>query len=95
MPKDNKDITNKIIDLCLIYEIKESHSYFELLDNKIKFYQNQIRFLEDTKPFFFQKKKLKEHNKKIEDCEQKIYDTYYKMNEEVEMILKMQNSIKS
>lgn len=97
MSKKNKDneLLNKVIDLCLIYGIKDSELYLKVLDNKIKFYQSQIRFLEDTKPLFFQKKKLEEHNKKIEAYEQIITDAYIQMNEEVDMILKMQNSIKS
>ena len=93
MAIDNKDLVNKVIDLCLIYGIKDSQLYLEFLDNQIKFYQNERNFLEDTKPFFFQKKKLEEHNKKIEVCEQKIFETYKKMNEEVEFIIEMQNSI--
>ncbi len=97
MSKKNKDneLLNKVIDLCLIYGIKDSELYLKVLDNKIKFYQSQIRFLEDTKPLFFQKKKLEEHNKKIEEYEQIITNAYLQMNEEVELILKMQNSIKS
>lgn len=97
MSKKNKDneLLNKVIDLCLIYGIKDSELYLKVLNNKIKFYQDQIRFLEDTKPLFFQKKKLEEHNKKIEEYEQIITNAYLQMNEEVDTILKMQNSIKS
>lgn len=93
MAKNDKELVNKIIDLCLLHEIEESNLYLKMLDNQIKFYQSQINFLEDTKPFFFQKRKLEEHNKKIEEYEQKIFDTYKKMNEEVDMIFEMQNSI--
>lgn len=97
MSKKNKDneLLNKVIDLCLIYGIKDSELYLKVLDNKIKFYQSQIRFLEDTKPLFFQKNKLEEHNKKIEEYEQIITNAYLQMNEEVDMIFKMQNSLKS
>lgn len=84
---------NKIIDLCLLHEIKESNLYLKMLDNQIKFYQNQINFLEDTKPLFFQKKKLEEHNKKIEEYEQKIFNAYKSIGEEVDLIIEMQNSI--
>lgn len=93
MSKGNKELANKIIDLVMIHQIQESNLYLKVLDNQIKFYQNERNFLEDTKPFFFQKKKLEEHNKKIEVCEQKIFETYKKMNEEVEFIIEMQNSI--
>lgn len=93
MSKEDKELLNKVIDLCMVYGIKESQLYLKFLDNQVKTYQNHRNFLEDTKPFFFQKKKLEEHNKKIEVCEQKIFETYKKMNEEVEFIIEMQNSI--
>lgn len=93
MSKGDKELVNKIIDLFTIHQIQESNLYLKVLDNQIKFYQNERNFLEDTKPFFFQKKKLEEYNKKIDTCEQKIFELYKKMNEEVEFIIEMQNSI--
>lgn len=93
MSKGDKELVNKLIDLFTIYQIQESNLYLKMLDNQIKIQQNHIKYLEDTKPFFFQKKKLEEHNKEIEKCEQKIYETYKKMNDEVDLIFKMQNSI--
>ena len=93
MIKNDKKLVNKIIDLCLLHEIKESNLYLKMLDNRIKFYQSQINYLEDTKPLFFQKKKLEEHNKKIEEYERKLFDTYKTMGEEVNCIIEMQNSI--
>ncbi len=93
MSKDNKELVNKIIDLCLIYGIKESNLYLKMLDNQLKVYYNEFNYLENTKPIFFQKKKLKEHNMKIEKCEQKIFEIYKKMNEEENFIIEMQNSI--
>ncbi len=89
----DKELLNKVIDLELIYSIKESELYLRFLNNQINFYQYQIAFLEDNKPLFFQKKKLKEHNKKIDDYTQKIYDIYTKINEEIEMIEKMRKKI--
>lgn len=93
MSKGDKELVNKVIDLFTIYQIKESNHYLKILDNQIKFYQNEINFLKDTKPFFFQKKKLEEHNKKIEEYEQEIFNGYKKMNEEVNFIIEMHNSI--
>ena len=55
----NDNILDKIIDLELLYSIKNSEIYLKFLDNQIKFYQNQITFLEDNKPLFFQKKNWK------------------------------------
>ena len=91
--KEEKELLNKIIDLGLIYGIKDSEQYLDFLGNQINFYEHQIEFLEDTKLLFFQKKKLEEYNKKIDEYEQKIYETYQKMNEEVDLIIKMHKSI--
>jgi hypothetical protein len=92
--KEENELLNKIIDLGLIYGIKDSEQYLDFLGNQINFYEQQIEFLEDIKPLFFQKRKLEEHNKKIDEYEQKIYETYQKMNEEVDLIIKMRKSIR-
>ncbi|MDO5569763.1 MAG: hypothetical protein Q4G04_06685 [bacterium] len=90
----DQDAVNKIIDLCLWYQMEDSHRWMEMIDLQIKNCNLQIEFLLDNKPFWFQKKKLDEHNKKIDELENKIAD-YYKQIEEVEMIEKMQRAIKS
>jgi 3-methyladenine DNA glycosylase AlkC len=91
--EQENELLNKIINLGLTYSIKNSEFYLKLLENQIDFYKIQIDLLEDTKPLFFQKKKLEEHNKKIAEYEQKIYETYQQMNEEVDLIIKMRESI--
>ena len=58
----NDNILDKIIDLELLYSIKNSEIYLKFLDNQIKFYQNQITFLEDNKPLFFQNMLEKKKN---------------------------------
>ena len=103
MKKENKNIDNneiddeklseKIIDLCLYYQIEDSHHWLRLIDLQIKNCQMQLHFLEDQKPFWFQKKKLEEYNTQIEELENKIYKYYQEMNEEVEMIFKLQKSL--
>ena len=92
---DDEKLSNKLIDLFLWYQIEDSHQQLRLIDMQIKACQMELHFLEDSKPFWFQKKKLEEHNKKIEEYEQIITNAYLQMNEEVDTILKMQNSIKS
>ncbi len=89
----DRELVNKVIDLCLIHGIKESELYLKFLDNQIKIYQNHINYLETTKPWFFQKEKLKQHNKEIEQYENKIYETYRKMNDEVDHIIELRSSI--
>lgn len=84
---------NKVINLYLTLEIKESELYLKFLDNQIKVYQSEIIYLENTKPFFFQKKKLEEHNKRIESYEKKIKDTYLKMSAEANELFKNERII--
>ncbi|MDO5569739.1 MAG: hypothetical protein Q4G04_06560 [bacterium] len=90
---DNQELVEKIIDLCLWYHIEDSHRRLEMINLQIKNCNLQIEFLLDNKPFWFQKQKLEEHNKKIEELENKIIDYYKQIEEEVDIIQKMQQSL--
>ena len=87
------ELTEKIIDLCLIYEIKDSEIYIKLLDSQIKFYESRLSYLRESKPFFFQKKKLNEYFQKVEECEQKINNAYLKLAFEFDWITKSHNDL--
>ena len=93
MVKNSKDkeLLNKVIDLCLVYSIKESEMYLNILDNQIKFYTQEIEFLNDNKPLFFQKKKLEEHNKRINECYEKISNCYVEIGKEVDFLIEMRD----
>lgn len=86
-----KNVIKKMIDLLLAYQIEASNSYIKILHNQINFYETEIKFLEDNKPFFFQKRKLEENKKKINEYEQKIFDIYIKLEEEINLIAKIQS----
>lgn len=88
-----KNIIDKMINLFLVYQIEDSNSYIRILHNQIKFYETKIKFLNTNKPLFFQKKKLEENRKKINEYEQKIFDIYIKLEEEINLIIKIQNQI--
>lgn len=90
---DNREIVDKIIDLCLWYQIEDSHRWLDIINVQIESCRMQLSFLEDNKPFWFQKKKLEEHNKNIEALENKIVDHYKELEEEVEIIQKMKKSL--
>ena len=45
---NDKELVNKVIDLCLIYGIKDSQLYMEFLDNQIKFYRTELNFIKDN-----------------------------------------------
>lgn len=92
---EENDLVNKVIDLILSYNIKESELRLEFLNHQVKMYQDEIKYLDNTRPFFFQKKKIQEHNLKLEECENKLFETYKKIEDEFDLIHKMQESINS
>lgn len=76
-----------------MYQIEDSHRWLDIIDMQIKNCQIQLHFLENNKPFWFQKKKLTEYNEKTSELENKINKYYQDLNEEVEMIFKLQKSL--
>lgn len=92
-PIDNEEITNKVLDLCIWYQIEDSYHWMRLIEQQIKFCEIQIAHLEKYKPYWFQKKKLKAHYEDIELLEDKICDYYRQINDEVKLIEKMRSSI--
>ena len=51
-----KVMTIKIIDLCLWYQIEDSHNMIRLFDSEIKMYEAQKQALLNNCIFKFQKK---------------------------------------
>ena len=92
---EDKILIDKVIDLCLWYQIEDSHRWMDVINLQIKNCQIQLEYLLENKPFWFQKKKLKEHNKQIDELENQIYKYYENLGKEVDMIEKMQNAINS
>lgn len=90
---NDEKLSNKIIDLCLWYQIEDSHRWLDIIDLQIKNCQIQLDFLKEIKPFWFQKKKLEEHNKQIIELENQIYKYYEDLGKEVEIIQKMQEQL--
>lgn len=97
LKKDAEDfeLSNKIVDLCLWYQIEDSHRWIELISHKIKMYELKKEHLLDNKPFKFQKRKLKEYNNELESIEEEISKCYQEINEEVTIIEKMRKAIES
>lgn len=50
--------TEKIIDLCMLYQIESSYSLIKLYENEIKRYELQKQSLLNSCLFWFQKKKV-------------------------------------
>lgn len=58
-------VTEKLVDLNLINNIKESNLYINYLNTQIKFYENQIQLLKENKPHIFQWKELENYHNQI------------------------------
>ena len=80
----------KIIDLCLWYQIEDSHNMIRLFGSEIKMYEAQKQVLLNNCIFRFQKKKVE---KELEEIDNKIHKLYENISEEVSMISKMEESI--
>ena len=92
---ENKKLVDKVINLCLWYQIEGSHRWMNIMNTLIKNYQIQLEYLLDNKPFWFQINKLEEHNKQISEIENQIYKYFGNLGKEVEIIEKMQSAIKN
>ena len=87
---DDFKLSQRIIDLCLWYQIEDSHNMIRLFGSEIKMYEAQKQALLNNCIFRFQKKKVE---KKLEEIDNKIYKLYEDISKEVSMISKMEESI--
>ncbi len=87
---DDSKLSQKIIDLCLWYQIEDSRNMIRLFGSEIKMYESQKQALLNSCIFGFQKKKIE---KELEEIDNKIYNLYENISEEVSMISKMEESI--
>lgn len=89
---ENEDfkLSQRIIDLCLWYQIEGSHNMIRLFGSEIKMYEAQKQALLNNCIFRFQKKKVE---KELEKIDNKIHKLYENISDEVSMISKMEESI--
>ncbi len=87
---DDFKLSQRIIDLCLWYQIEDSHNMIRLFASEIKMYEAQKQALLNNCIFRFQKKKVE---KELEEIDNKIYKLYEDISKEVSMISKMEKSI--
>lgn len=86
-------LDNKLVKLQLLNCIENSKLYIDFLNVRIDFYNKQIGLLYINKPSWFQRKKLKEYNILLHSYEKKVMDYYNKINNELNIILKLYNDI--
>lgn len=87
----NFNDNDKLIYLITDNEIKKSETFIKLLNKRIQILQEELVDLLNNKPLFFKKAKKLEYNKKIRDIENEINKCYIAINEEFNMIVKLNN----
>ena len=92
---EDEKLSNKILDLCLLYQIEESNLIIKMISHQIDFCNLQKEHLLDNKPFWFQKEKLIKWKKELDEIDNKMFKYYEDVGNEINMIDKMKKSIDS
>lgn len=85
------NLYENLIDLDLNYQIQDSNSFLDILYLQLQINKIRLTFLENNKPSWYQKQKLKNYNQEKEKLEKLVNDYKRKINEELELIVKMEN----
>lgn len=87
---EKNDLFNKLLDYCLLQEIKDSEELIKMIKNHIKIYEIEKSSLMNKSFFGYLNKETKNKIKIIDD---KIYDEYVKLEDELSIIIKLQDSL--
>lgn len=90
MKNNNKKNLEKFIQLSLLTSIDNSGDLIRYYGSGIEYYRKLINDLEFNKPLFFQKKKLINYNIKLKEYNDELSKLYSKMENEINLIIKMQ-----
>ena len=85
-----ESLAEKVIDLCLWYQIEDSHNMIKLFESEIKFHEIQKDAILSKCTFGFQRKKI---SKEVEEIDKRILELNKYISEELVMIEKMEGSI--
>ena len=85
-----ESLAEKVIDLCLWYQIEDSHNMIKLFESEIKFHEIQKDAILSNCTFGFQRKKI---SKEVEEIDKRILELNKYISEELVMIEKMEGSI--
>lgn len=86
-----KEVSKKILDLCLYQGIEDSKNYLDILFLELKICKSQLEILEQEKPLWFQKKKIEKLKKERRELENKLNDYHDKILYELSLIFKLDN----
>ena len=75
-----ESLAEKVIDLCLWYQIEDSHNMIKIFESEIKILEMQKEMILSNCTFKFQRKKVE---KELEEIDKKIYRLYENVGEEI------------
>lgn len=87
---EKNDLFNKLLDYCLLQEIKDSEEWIKIIKNHIKIYEMEKSSLINKSFFGYLSKETKNKIKVLDD---KIHNEYLKLEDEIDIINKLQNSL--
>lgn len=85
-----ESLAEKVIDLCLWYQIEDSHNMIKIFESEIKILEMQKEVILSNCTFKFQRKKVE---KELEGIDKRIYRLYENVGEEITLIEKMKDAI--
>ncbi len=85
-----ESLAEKVIDLCLWYQIEDSHNMIKIFESEIKVLEMQKEMILNNCTFKFQRKKVE---KELEEIDKKIYRLYENVGEEITLIERMKDAI--
>lgn len=89
---EKNDLFNKLLDYCLLQEIKDSEEWIKIIKNHIKIYEMEKNNLMNKSFFGFLSKETKD---KINVIDDRIHNEYIKLEDEISMIINLQDSLLS
>lgn len=85
-----ESLAEKVIDLCLWYQIEDSHNMIKIFESEIKILEMKKEMILSNCTFKFQRKKVE---KELEGIDKRIYRLYENVGEEITLIEKMKDAI--
>ena len=85
-----ESLAEKVIDLCLWYQIEDSHNMIKLFESEIKFHEIQKDAILSKCTFGFQRKKI---SKEVEEIDKRILELNKYISEELVLIERMKDAI--
>ncbi len=85
-----ESLAEKVIDLCLWYQIEDSYNMIKIFESEIKVLEMQKEMILNNCTFKFQRKKFE---KELEEIDKRIYRLYENVGEEVTLIERMKGAI--